>query len=586
MIRTFQWFGAAALAMVCGLAAAEVADPVITASQIQGAKTGQLLADGYVVKAVTPAWTAVECENRSSGEILFVGADGKTTRIKKVLGTVGPHSDPTPVVKYPEAFWAQFLKQKDDFLGKDYLAKKQAENTDPTFAEIEKIVPPMLYPETTVGMNSIPHTVSVSASGAVSLDIGLISGVELSSKCHFFQSLKFLLDGREPTAQECEANINRRLLAGWLPATDFRYRMADRPVGWEQAVLMGNWQGRPGLFIRFRIVNRDATGRTVSFAIAPPEGGRFEQTPEGLTVFAPKTPFFHPKITFAKDPARTAEYLKTFSVPLWRVPFSTSVPCTLDGGKPSWKFELAANGSRDLCLFYPGGQQGKLTRLPDRETETAFYAALREQYDAWNSYLANAAQITIPEPGMEDVFRATLCRILTTAHGDKFEGGVHYYRGFWPFTHLHGVRMMTAAGLFDKSRASLAWFMDTRILPNGVFLFDGGQTRYQLFDIGEFLQALSEYSLASGDTSLITDRQEVIGRLYKLLRTNRAQSLAKFPAGDPRRGMFLSSFENDVPEQDYYYTSDVHAWFGLRDYAAVLRRLAASEKGRGLEQAA
>lgn len=547
-------------------------------------KVGQELDGGYIVRAVSSgaaAWLALEMTDSNSGEILFAGVGGKVTRVKKVLGTVGADSDPAPIVKYPKELWDKLQTAKNDFLAGQYLAEKNARNEDPTFADIQKLFPPILYPETTVGMNSFPETVAVGASGSVELNLGFVTGVELSFH-NYCQHMRFLLNGRAPTPLECEANINRRLLGGWMPATDYRYRKADQPAGWEQSVIMGYYQGRPGLFIRFRIANLADEAQTISFAIEPPVGGRFENSPEGLKVFAPRIMGVESE-SFDNDPERTKAFQRMLADTPKAVPFSVSVPCQLRDGKPSWQFALPAKGSQELCLFYPGFQDGRLTRLPDRETALAFYSAVKEQYESWSDYLAKGADITIPEPGLEDIFRATLCRILTMAHGDMFEGGALHYRGFWAFTHLHAVRLMIDAGLFAKARASLVYFMANRILPDGKFRFDWIQQMYQIFDIGEFLQAMSKYYLATGDAALILEHQEEIGRLFNLLRDNRAKSIAQFPVGDPRHGLLFSSFENDVPDQDYYYTSDSHVWFGLRDYSEVLKNIAATEPGRKLE---
>jgi hypothetical protein len=548
-----------------------------------GAKAGQTLENGYVVKAVTQQWTVMEKTGETSGEFLFVEAGGKVTRIKKTLGAAGPKSDPPPVVPLSPEVWKQLATAKNDFLAEQYLAEKNAKNEDPSFADIQKRFPRILNPETTVGMNSYPHNVAVNGNGSVEVNIGFVTGVELTFQ-NYCQQLQFHLNGRSPNPQECEATISRRLLGGWLPATDYRYRMTDQPAGWEQSVVMGYDQGRPGLCIRFRIANLDDKPQTISFAVAPPAGGRFEQSPAGLTVFAPA-----PQTTqksFDNDPARTKAYAAMLAAMPVAVPFSVSIPCEFKDGKPSWNFSLPAKGTRDLCLFYPGFQDGKLTRLPDGETETAFYTTLKEQYDSWTAYLAKGTDITLPEPGLEDIFRATLCRILCTAHGDKFEGGMLHYRGFWQFTHLHSVRLMLDAGQFEKARAALVYFMDKRILPDGRFQFDWSQEQYQIFDIGEFLQAMAKYYETTGDASLILKRQETIGQVLKFLRDNRAQSLAKFPEGDPRRGMLSGSFENDVPEQNHYYTNDIHVWYGLRDYATVLNRIAATLTGKPLVAAA
>ena len=93
---------------------------------------------------------------------------------------------------------------------------------------------------------------------------------------------------------------------------------------------------------------------------------------------------------------------------------------------------------------------------------------------------------------------------------------------------------------------------------------------------------MSQYYRATGDPSLVLNCQDKINRIFRMMRDNRAENMTRFPKDDPRHGMMTSGFENDIQVQDQYYTSDCGVWVGIRDYAEVLEKIAATPQGGAL----
>lgn len=540
------------------------------------AKVGQVLDDGYVVRSLGQEGFVLEKESAAAGELLIVGKDGQATRIRKVLGTVAGQPAPEPIVTYPKEFWDKLYNAKNDLLAEQLLS---ASPDDPTFRQVQGLYPRLRQAETFVGRIEEASEVCVAADGSVAMDTGYFVGDESVPLWAYSPFLRFRFNGRmgNLTAEEMETAVSRGLLNGWLPATEFIYRQKETQAGWEELVFAGLHDGRPGLFLRFRIANLAAEPRTVDFALEGPAwGGSLEFQDSAITVVTPVRSngfFADPKLNAAHQ-----EKLKALG-PFLRIPLSASRPHAVKNGRAVWSFPLAAGQSEDLYLFLPGGTAAgpSSATLPAAEIAPAFYAALKGEFDTWSRFLAQGTQISLPEPGLEDLFHASLIQTMVAADGDEARGGFMHYEGAWPFCTMHQVRLMLDTGHPDYARRYLADFMKRRIPENGRFLFDAYQSNYQVSDVGDFLMVLSRYYWQTGDASLLNDYKKQIGFVIAKMKREREESLKKFPAGDPRHGMVAGSIENDVPDPDYLFTNNAPIWAGMRDYAQALGDIAARD---------
>lgn len=552
----------------------------------QLAKPGLRMADGSVVRAVSigasPA-VVLEREGKTSGEFLFARADGSMTRIKKALGAAGKQSAPAPIVQYPKEFWDKLSGAESDILAEKLFSES---NDDPTFSQIQGIFPRLSKPETCIGRIDDPSEITVAADGSVSMDSGFFSGSEYLGDMIYSPFLRFRLGGRLVTPEERESAVSRGLLNGWLPATEFTYLQRDTQSGWEELVFTGVHEGRQGVFIRFRVGNFSAAPRTVDFSLEGPDmGGSLDLSGADIKIVTPLRTghmFDYPRRQKLQE-----EALRRLKSPL-RIPLSASLPHSVSDGRALWAFRLDAGQTEDLYFFLPGGDDKgpSSASISADKVAPAFYASLENEHDVWSKFLATGTEISLPEPGLEDIFNATLIQTMVAVDVDEPRGGFTHYDGYWPFCTMHQIRLMLDTGHPDYAKRYLADLMKYRIRDDGRFWFDEYQQQYQVSDAGDFLAVLSRYYWQTGDASLIMNFKEQTGRVIDMIRRERETSMKKFPADNPRCGMIAGSIENDVPDPDYLYTNNAPVWAGLCDYAQALGDIAAKSGDAALAREA
>lgn len=554
----------------------------INHSAWQEAKPGISLEEGFIVRAVTQGSrpeAVLEREGETWGEFLYAGTNGSITRIRKTLGAAGRQPAPEPIVRYPKEFWDRLLKAENDILAEKLLSENM---DDPTFRQIQALFPRMSKPETCIGRINDNSEITVAADGSVSMDTGFFSGSEYTGDMIYSPFLRFRLNGRLMTTEERESAVSRGLINGWLPATEFTYKQAYTGAGWEELVFTGLHEGKQGVFIRFRVGNFSNEAKTVVFALeGPAEGGSLDLTDARITVVTPlKTgrPFDFP-------PRRKLQEQSLRRLPsLLRVPVSASSPQTEKEGSAEWYFRLEPGKSEDLYFFLPGGDENGTasSRIAADRVASAFYAALKSEHDVWNDFLASGTQISLPEPGLEEVFHATLIQTMVAVDNDEPRGGFTHYDGYWPFCTMHQIRLMLDTGHPDYAKRYLIELAKNRIRDDGRFWFDEFQQQYQICDAGDFLAVLARYYWQTGDASIVSDCREPIGRVIAMIHREREASKKKYRTGNPRHGMVAGSIENDVPDPDYLYTNNAPIWAGLRDYAEVLGDIADKSGNKAL----
>jgi hypothetical protein len=99
------------------------------------------------VKGQERTWTVLERDEVTGGEFIYVDHSGVVCRIGKPLGRVGMQTPPAIETRSRE-YWDKLLNAEDDILGKRYLADPR----DPSLERTREFLPPLMYPETYVGM--------------------------------------------------------------------------------------------------------------------------------------------------------------------------------------------------------------------------------------------------------------------------------------------------------------------------------------------------------------------------------------------------------------------------------------------------
>jgi hypothetical protein len=527
--------------------------------------SGDTFAGLYVLsvpeKGQDRSWTVLERDEAAGGEFIYVGHSGVMCRIAKLLGRVGVQAPPAIEARSPE-YWDKLLNAEDDILGKRYLADPR----DPSLERTREFLPPLIYPETYVGMKEYPHEVPVSWDGSIGVDRGFFTGDEPQvnvSGTDVAGALFFVLNGREIDISE-GLQVVRAQLESYLPITQYVYQREREQTGWEQIVLMGMVRGKPALLLRFRLVNYSGQPRMVEFAIHPPLGGKLQLQPEArsMSIVAP---------TFSDNGARKTDEPVAASL-LSQGPFA------VQDNLPAWAFQLQPQEHVDLYFVLPGScSAGKLTLEPS-EIRGAFYEALLGETESWRQFFARGAQFGIPEPGVEEIRKGALAKVLVCVDGDEVRGGAVWYEGFWPFCTIYVCQVLLELGYFEEVRRYLVYFMKTRIEPCGRFYMGTpDDAAYQIFDAGDFLKLLANYYWYSRDASLITQHLPLIDRVVGFVQQSREQSIKQFPPDDPRHGMVQGIMNNDwAHEPGFFYTNDAPIWEGMRDYAQMLEEIGAA----------
>ena len=514
-------------------------------------------------------WTVLERDEAANGEFIYVDHSGVVCRIAKPLGRVGMQTLPAIEIRSRE-YWDRVLNAEDDILGKSYLADPR----DPSLERTRELLPPLIYPETYVGMKEYPHEVQVSWDGSVGVDKGFFTGNETSELAG---ALPFVLNGREIDQSE-SLQVLRAQLESYLPITQYVYQRESEETGWEQIILMGRVRGKPALYLRFRLVNYSPQTKMVEFAIHPPLDGKLELQPDTRTIS-----IIGPTFSAAPD----QKHESTIAAAL-----VSQEPFKGQDNLPVWVFQLQSQEHRDLYFVLPGYfASGKLTLGPG-EIRDAFYEALMGEYGSWRQFLTRGAQFDIPEPAVNEISKGALAKCLVCVDGDEVRGGAVWYEGFWPFCTIYLCQVLLELGYFEEVRRYLAYFMKTRIEPNGRFYMGPpDDAHYQIFDAGDFLKLLACYYWYSRDVSLITGHVALIDRVVDFVQRSREQSIKQFAPDDPRHGMVQGIMSNDWANKPpgFFYTNDAPIWEGLRDYAQMLEEIGAAlnqhdyvAKGRAL----
>lgn len=544
----------------------EDSDRVELATARQGpwtaVQTGDTFAEYAVLSLPTEsaefAYTVLESENDRSGQLVFVSREGIAARINKVFGKVGRQTSPTVPDRPPE-YWQRVFEAEDDVLGKQYLA----DPADPSYQRTRNQLLPLMYPESYVGMKEYPHEVHVAWDGSVGVDNGFFAGLEGG---RYASAMPFALNKKEITRPE-SLQLLRGQLEHFLPVAHYVYQRREEQAGWEQIILMGTVRGKPGLFLRFRLVNFSAQAGCVEFAVHAPAGGKLEPKPDGtVTVTAP----------FATTRLPVTPPAKTFSVPM-----VCDLPFEVEQSSPVWRFDLPAGGHQDLYLFLPGHQPSGPLVLKPEEVRDAFYRALFGQYKSWNEFFDRGVRFTIPEPMVNEIYKGSLAKVMVSVDGDEPRGGAVHYEGFWAFCCIYPSQVLLETGYFDEARRYLQHFINTRIEPTGRFRMGAN---FQIFDMGDFLHLLADYYWYTGDASLITENLEPIHRVIGYLKGIRQKSIDKFPPDDPRHGLVEGIMNNDWSRvgSDYYFTNDAPVWEGLRELAQAFQDVGAAENDKEL----
>jgi hypothetical protein len=532
--------------------------------------------EGYTVQTISPdGWVALEKDYDNDGQIVYVTAGSQSPlRIKKLLGKVGLQVAREIPGKSDE-YWQKLLDSEKDILAEEYLADPR----EPSYERTKGWLAPFEFPYGYVGMlignpksivKGYPHEVHIAWDGSFGLDRGFFTGIEPFQPRQYSPNLPFTLNGREIAKDESLTNVFRSQLDLYLPITQFVYQRKGENLGWEQITMMSQYGTKPVLLVRYRLYNAASKQQEITLSVNPPYQGKFAVEKDKVNI---TYPWKNAKVVYVDG----KEKLDLTDCVCNSVLYASKTFVN-EANKPVWKITLPEGASEDIYFYLPGhSDDGALVIRPD-QIKTAFFTALKREKENWETALSKCVQFKIPEPQINDIYKAVLAKLWLTNDGDELRGGAVHYEGFWPFTAIESCKFMLDLGYFDEAKFYLDHFLKIRVEPTGPLRFDYRAHRHQIFDIGYLLNCLARYYWYTGDGMFFEKYQKPVDLMIGMIERNRQVSRDKFGKDDPRYGMLTASMNNDIHKEDYYYTNDTPVAMGIAGYAQALEHYGVAQK--------
>jgi hypothetical protein len=230
----------------------------------------------------------------------------------------------------------------------------------------------------------------------------------------------------------------------------------------------------------------------------------------------------------------------------------------------SWKWdergqslvaELKEGAFADLVVFTK-----PVAEIPEnlKDHLAEWVVGLRE----WNGRLARGARLEVPEPLVENAWRALLIGNDMIAVGDR----MHYSAGN-AYDHLYEAECGDAV----RSLMLFGHTADAKKMLGPLLDFDRKATRFHV--AGHKLQLLADYYWVTRDAEYIKESRAKWEPVVKFVRDSRKTDNGLLPK---------DNYAGDVNTQVYSLNSNAACWRGLRDMAAVLDDIGEKDKATEL----
>jgi hypothetical protein len=224
---------------------------------------------------------------------------------------------------------------------------------------------------------------------------------------------------------------------------------------------------------------------------------------------------------------------------------------TWDGEKKELVQSLIPNGRLDHLVVFTDPPEQVPEEFPD------YRAAMKACREDWNNLLGRGAGFTIPEPIVQNAWRALVVGNHLTAVGDR----MHYSAGN-AYDHLYeaecgdAVRSLLLFGHADTARKMVGPLLD----------FNRQVTRFHV--AGHKLQLLAHYYWVTRDKDYLRESRPKWEPVVEFVRTSRKTDNGLLPK---------DRYAGDINELVFSLNSNAACWRGLRDMAAVLDDLGEKE---------
>lgn len=184
----------------------------------------------------------------------------------------------------------------------------------------------------------------------------------------------------------------------------------------------------------------------------------------------------------------------------------------------------------------------------------------------WRDLLDQGAKFEIPELVVQDAWRSLIVGNFLVASGDRMN-----YSAGNAYDHLYegecgdATRSLLQYGFKSQARSMVGPLLD----------FNRQATRYHV--AGHKLQLLAHYYWVTRDKDYLREKEPVWKGVIDFIINSRRTTNGLLPP---------DNYAGDIPQQVYSLNSNSNCWRGLRDMAAVLQDLGASDRAEQLRQEA
>lgn len=230
---------------------------------------------------------------------------------------------------------------------------------------------------------------------------------------------------------------------------------------------------------------------------------------------------------------------------------------TWDGKRKELRADLGRDGSAVLAVLTQPLPPPLPELTPDRYDEER-----KACVERWRELLGRGTRLRIPEPIVQDAWRALVVGNLLLAVGDRMN-----YSAGNAYDHLYegecgdAVRSLL---LFGRKE-------DARRMVGPLLNFDRQATRFHV--AGHKLQLLSHYYRLTRDATYVREKEKVWKPVVELIVSNRQKDSGLLPK---------DNYAGDIKQQVVSLSSNANCWRGLRDLAAVLDDMGDRERAKEL----
>lgn len=233
-----------------------------------------------------------------------------------------------------------------------------------------------------------------------------------------------------------------------------------------------------------------------------------------------------------------------------------------------WNLKAPPGGSQSVAMRIPFSNPAEGSEISQAE----FEQQRNETASWWRALLAKGIQIQVPEPRVNEAWRAWLTYnfIDVDKRGDVYEphdGGGGFYEEVYGYSAARYCHALDLLGYHEDAQRyldSLLTFME----PDGLLVVN-----YGLPDLGAQLWAMAKHFEITRDAAWLRKAAPAMVKMCDWVLTARASSSLSQSKDQAWYGLIKYKPYCDEPTPAYSYHTDTYLALGLRESAAALRAI-------------